>query len=95
MDFSLEIGQTEKHLLEFHFNQMVGDLVIKVDGNPVVKDFRMFSFSLVKTYAFDVPGTEPLSVQIEKERRLFLAGVRPQKYRVFVNGQLIKTYEGF
>lgn len=94
MDFSLEIGETEKHLLEFHFNQTVGDLLIKVDGHPVVKDFRMFSLGLVKTYAFEVPGKEPLSVKIEKRRPLLLAGFRPQKYRVFVNNRLVKSYEG-
>ena len=95
MIFSLEIGQREKHLLEFEFDQMLGNLVIKLDGYPVQRDFRMFSFNLVKSYEIDIPGPEPLHVRIEKERELLLAGFRPQKYRVFVNNQLVASYEGF
>ena len=33
-------------------------------------------------------------IAIEKKRKLFLAGLRPQQYRIFVDGQLVQTYEG-
>jgi hypothetical protein len=33
-------------------------------------------------------------VVIEKKRKLFLAGLRPMQYRVFIDGQLAQTYEG-
>jgi hypothetical protein len=31
---------------------------------------------------------------IEKKRKLFLAGLRPQQYRIFIDGNLVQTYEG-
>jgi hypothetical protein len=34
------------------------------------------------------------SVRIEKERKLFMAGLRKQKYRVYVDGRLLSEYEG-
>jgi hypothetical protein len=55
----------------------------------------MFSMSLVKTYEFYVGTNERHAVKIEKQRKLFLAGLRPQKYRVYVDGRLMQQYEGF
>jgi hypothetical protein len=59
-----------------------------------VKDLRMFSLSLVKRYEFVVGVQEQHEVAIEKERKLLLAGLRPQKYRVFADGKLIQSCEG-
>jgi hypothetical protein len=72
----------------------IGNLKITVDGNSVVKDLRMFSLSLVKRYEFEVGVQEQHKVAIEKVRKLLLAGLRPQKYRVFVDGKLVQSYEG-
>jgi hypothetical protein len=95
MKFSFEVGAEEKHSVEFHFNQVRGDLSIKVDGNEVVRDFRSFSLSLTKEYTFEVGTRERHTVKIVKERKLFLAGLRKQKYRVFVDESLVREYEGF
>ncbi|HZI49055.1 MAG TPA: hypothetical protein VFD75_14765, partial [Pyrinomonadaceae bacterium] len=72
----------------------IGNLEIKVDGQPAVKDFRFASLKLTKRYDFVVGFNEKHQVAIEKKRKLFLAGLRPQRYRVFIDGQLVQTYEG-
>ncbi len=38
----------------FRFNKFWGNLAITVDGRPVVRDCRMFSVKLTKTYRFTV-----------------------------------------
>jgi hypothetical protein len=94
MQFSFVVGASEKHQVDFSFDQMIGNLEIRVDGQPVVKDFRMFSLSLTKRYELTVGNQERHQVVIEKKRKLFLAGLRPQQYRVFIDGSLAQTYEG-
>ena len=94
MRFSFIIGAGEQHQVDFSFDQFAGNLEIKVDGQPVVKDFRMLSLFLTKRYEFTVGVQEQHHITIEKKRKLFLAGFRPQRYRIFVDGRLAQTYEG-
>jgi len=94
MQFSFTVGTGEQHRVEFSFDQFAGNLEIKVDGQPVVKDFRMLSLFLTKRYEFTVGAQEQHQILIEKKRKLFLAGFRPQRYRIFIDGQLAQTYEG-
>ena len=94
MQFSFRIGTQEQHQVDFSFDQMIGNLEIRVDGQPVVKDFRMLSLSLTKRYEFTVGIQERHHVIIEKKRKLFLAGLRPMQYRIIIDGQLVQTYEG-
>jgi hypothetical protein len=88
------VGVNEKHRVDFSFDQFMGNLQILVDGETAVKDFRMFSLSLTKRYEFTVGIEEQHNVIIEKKRKLFLAGLRPQQYRIFIDGQLVQTHEG-
>lgn len=94
MQFSFMVGVNEKHQVDFSFDQFIGNLEIRIDGQPAVKDFRMLSLSLTKRYEFTVGEHEKHQVAIEKKRKLFLAGLRPQQYRVFIDGNLVQTYEG-
>jgi len=94
MQFSFNVGVSEKHQVDFSFDQFAGNLEIRVDGQPAEKDFRMFSVSLTKRYEFTVGNQERHDIIIEKKRKLFLAGLRPQQYRIFIDGQLVQTYEG-
>ena len=94
MKFSFLVGAQEQHQVDFSFDQFVGNLEIKVDGQPLVKDFRILSLKLTKRYEFTVGNHEQHQVAIEKKRKLFLAGFRPQQYRIFIDGQLVQTYEG-
>lgn len=94
MKFGFTVGTQEQHRVDFSFDQFAGNLEIKVDGQPVIKDFRMLSLFLTKRYEFTVGSREPHQIAIEKKRKLFLAGFRPQRYRIFIDGQLAQTYEG-
>ena len=94
MEFSFTVGTNEKHQVDFSFDQSFGTLEIRVDGQPKVKELRMFSLSLTKRYEFEVGQQERHQVVIEKKRKLFLAGLRPQQYRIFIDGNLVQSYEG-
>ena len=94
MQFSFRAGTHEQHQVDFSFDQVIGNLEIRVDGQPLVKDFRMLSLTLTKRYEFTVGVDERHQIAIEKKRKLFLAGFRPQRYRTFIDGQLAQTYEG-
>jgi hypothetical protein len=94
MKFSFLVGLQEQHQIDFSFDQVIGNLEIRVDGEPLVKDFRMLSLKLTKQYEFTVGSQEQHHIAIEKKRKSFLAGFRPQQYRVFIDGQLVQTHEG-
>ena len=94
MKFSFLVGIQEQHQIDFSFDQVIGNLEIRVDGEQLVKDFRMLSVKLTKRYEFTVGKEEQHQIAIEKKRKLFLAGFRPQQYRVFIDGQLVQTHEG-
>ena len=94
MQFSFTVGINEQHRVDFSFDQFIGNLEIKVDGETAVKDFRFASMKVTKRYDFVVGVNERHHVAIEKTRKLFFGGLRPQQYRVFTDGQLVQTYEG-
>ncbi len=47
MQFSFRVGVSEQHQVDFSFDQFIGNLEIRVDGQPLVKDFRMLSLKLI------------------------------------------------
>ena len=94
MKFSFMVGVHEQHRIDFSFDQVVGHLQILVDGATLVKDFRMLSLRLTKRYEFTVGSQEQHHIAIEKKRKLLLAGFQPQKYSIFIDGQLVQTHEG-
>ncbi|MEP6662423.1 MAG: hypothetical protein ABJC04_02055 [Verrucomicrobiota bacterium] len=91
MKFSLEVGDLEKHTIEYEFNQLLGTLTIKVDQQPVKKHRRLFDEPVKELHVFVVGEQERFSIKIEKERKLLFG----QKNRVFVNDRLVKYCEGF
>jgi hypothetical protein len=88
--FAIEIGDTEKHRLEYHFNQLLGSLVIKVNERPVKKAVRLINEPLLEVHDFVVGDQEKSSVRIEKER-MPLVGCRN---RLYVNNRLVKVFSG-
>jgi hypothetical protein len=91
MKFSLEIGEAEKHTVQYEFNQLLGVLTIKVNDKPVKKHVRLFDEPIKELHVFVVGTAEKMAVKIEKERKLLFG----QKNRVFVNDRLVKYCEGF
>jgi hypothetical protein len=54
-----------------------------------------FNFRHLKRYQFTVGKDEQHQVVIEHERSLLWAGLRRQKYRVYVDGQAVQEHYGF
>ncbi len=90
MKFAIEIGDAEKHRLEYNFNQLLGSLVIKVNEKQVKKSVRLVNEPVFEVHAFVVGDHEKSSVRIEKERRQLVGG----KHRLYVNNRLVKVFNG-
>ncbi|MCW5551189.1 MAG: hypothetical protein KIS67_03375 [Verrucomicrobiae bacterium] len=90
MKFCLEVGELERHLVEFNFDQLFGRSVIKVNRTEVRRSVRLFNEPLRETHTLRVGDQERLEVRIEKERKLLFG----QKCRVFLNDRLYRCYEG-
>lgn len=90
MKFCIEVGEAEKHLVEFNFNQLLGQIVIKVDRKEVKRNQRLFDEPIHETHVIPVDAGGKYIVRIEKERKQLFG----QKCRVFLNNRLFKYYEG-
>ena len=82
--------------VEFFREQMTGRAEVKTQGGMLVLDNPLnpvthVSLSLTKEWRFNLGGT---NVLIEKKRPLLLAGFRPSRYRVFVEGTLVAEQTG-
>ncbi len=90
MKFTIEIGEAEKHRLEYYFNQLLGRLVIKVNEKAIKKSLRLINEPIFEVHVFTVGEREKSAVRIEKERKPLIG----QKSRLYVNDRLIKVCEG-
>jgi hypothetical protein len=88
--FAIEIGDTERHRLEYNFNQLMGSLVIKVNERQVKKSVRLINEPILEVHAFTVGEREKSAVRIEKERKQLVGG----KHRLYVNNRLVKVFSG-
>ncbi len=89
MRFNLEIGEAEKHVVEFNFDQLLGQLVIKVNKQEIKRSVRLFNEPVKETHTLRVGDGEGVIVRIEKERKLLFG----QKYRVFLNDRAMRFEE--
>lgn len=87
MKFIIEFGETEKHRLEYNFNQLIGRLVIKVNERPVKTAYKLVNQPLFEIHAFEVGRFEKMQVRIEQQRKQLLG----HRNRVFVNNRLVKV----
>jgi hypothetical protein len=94
IDFSFEVGDEEKHLVDFHWGQLFGRVRVTVDGIEVVQHNRpvIFGSTAQRKFAFSVGEDEVHSVVIEKTSHRFLGGARKQKCQAFVDGALVGEY---
>jgi hypothetical protein len=89
MKFTLEIGDAEKHRIEYHFNQLIGRLVVKVNERPVKKSVRLVNEPILEIHVFVVGQHERQEVRIEQERKQLFG----HRNRVFVNNRLVKVVD--
>ena len=90
MKFAIEIGDTEKHHLEYDFNQLLGRLVIKVNEKPIRQSVRFLNKPLLEVFAFAVGDSEESDVRIEKERKALFGS----RNRLYVNNRLLRVFDG-
>ncbi len=91
MKFNLTVGETEKHLVEFDFNQLCGTLVIRVDDKPVYQSKRLINEPVHEVFNFVVDGQERSAVRIEQSRKPLLG----HRNTVFVNNRLTKVVDRY
>ncbi|MGV8884716.1 MAG: hypothetical protein ACOH1T_03885 [Microbacteriaceae bacterium] len=89
MQLTFEVGVDERHTVVFTFDKFWGNLNIFVDGTSVVSTVQVLNLSLVSTWKFEVGHAEKHSVQIDKHRKIALAGYRPQPVYAYVDGALV------
>ena len=90
MRFTIEIGESEKHRLEYDFNQLLGSMVIKVNDKPIKKSVRLVNEPVLEVHVVVVGKNEKSTVRIEKERKPLMG----HRNRLFVNNRLVKVFEG-
>ncbi|MFO1512492.1 MAG: hypothetical protein U1F83_06185 [Verrucomicrobiota bacterium] len=91
MKFKIEVGEVEKHLVEFNHNQLIGSLQIKVDKQTVFRNTRLLNEPVQEVYQFVVGQMEKKEVRIEKLRKQLFG----HRNAVYVNGRLARVYDGF
>lgn len=90
MRFTVEIGQIERHVVEFNFNQLLGSLLIQVDNKPIHRMRRLFNEPIHETYHFKVGDAERTEVRIEKQRKQLFG----HRNCVYVGNRLTRIFEG-
>jgi hypothetical protein len=90
MKFAIEIGDTEKHRLEYNFNQLLGTLLVKVNEKPVKRSIRLLNEPVLEVHIFVVGEHEKSTVRIEQQRKQLLG----HKNRLYVNNRLLRVFEG-
>ncbi len=90
MKFAIEVGEKEKHRLEYKFNQLLGTLVIKVNDQEVKRIVRLVNEPVLEVHIVVVGETEKSTVRIEKERKQLVG----HRNRLYVNNRLMKVLDG-
>ena len=88
MKFAIEIGEREKHRLEYEFNQLFGRLRIKVDRQLFKETVRLFNEPVLEVHALEVGCQEPWSVRIEKVRKPLFGHIN----RLYLNNRLTRVF---
>jgi hypothetical protein len=97
VDLQFTIGrQDERCTVRFQHDKFWGRTSITVNGHPVLERNKPFevSLNLVKRHSFRVGPAGRHHVVVEVERKLVLAGLRPMRYRAFVDGTLVTSRIG-
>jgi hypothetical protein len=89
MKFALQVGETEKHHVEFSYQQLAGSLTIKVDKKPIRRSVRLLNEPVHEVFQFAVGQMVKTDVRIEKWRKQLFG------YRncVYVDGRLVHVFE--
>src|ERR1051325_2396336 len=54
MKFCIAVGQADRHVIEFSFNQLLGQLKISVNNHEVKRNRRLFNEPLLESHTLEV-----------------------------------------
>ena len=89
MKFAVEVGETEKHLVEFDFNQLIGKILIRVDEKPIYKATRFINEPVNEVFEFTIGKMVKSDIRIEKTRKPLLG----HRNSFYVNNRLLRVFE--
>lgn len=87
MKFKIEVGESEKHVIEFSFSQLIGSLEIRVDDHPIIQTQRLLNEPVREVFDLLVGEKEKVAVRIEKQRKPLMGHHR----RVWINNRLAQA----
>ncbi len=90
MKFTFEVGEIEKHQIEFNYNQLAGRVMIKVDKQIVRNSIRLLNEPAHEVYQFVVGQMVRTEVRIEKWRKQLLGS----RNCFYVDGRLVDVIVG-
>jgi len=90
MKFAVEVGEIEKHLVEFNFNQLIGKVLIRVDEQPVYRATRLINEPINEVFEFTIGKMVKSDIRIEKQRKPLLG----HRNSIYVNNRLTRVFEG-
>jgi hypothetical protein len=88
--FEIEVGELEKHRLQYEFSQLLGRLTITVDKKVCKRSVRLINEPVLEVHSFEIGEIERSLVRIEKERKQLFG----HKNRLYVNNRLVRVFEG-
>jgi len=91
MKFALEVGTTDRHLVEYKFNQLCGTLLIRVDEQPIFQSQRIFNEPVREVHQFVIDGAEKSEVRIEKLRKPLFG----HRNTVYVNDRITRVIDRY
>ncbi len=94
LEFQFEVGEEERHEVNFRFNRTYGPVTISVDDQKVVHKLKMFSLAKTERYELAVGESERHDVVIEKTRKRWLGGFFPQECVAYVDEKEVGRYSG-
>jgi len=94
LEFQFEVGEEERHEVNFRFNRTYGPVTISVDDEQVLRKVTHFSLYKTQRYEVAVGEKERHDVLIEKTRKRWLGGFFPQECVAYVDHREVGRYSG-
>ena len=94
LQFQFEVGETEKHIVEFLYNYSGGKVVIRVDGRIFISKVYIAWIKRERTFEFTIGNTEKHDIRINMIRSGFPAGARKFTVWAFADKKLMGQHDG-
>ena len=92
VSFSIEVGDQEKHQVEFRWAQWNASARFFVDGAEVFHEKHLMGLKISRKYEITVGDREPHAVAVVKKRPIPSSALRKQAFSAFVDDHLVGEY---